>query len=182
MTDGELIHDDERLAALLASRIEGEERSQLLAYLSTADEDFEVFANSASILREMEVEDARAWLKTRRALSIQQPWAWLIVHGHKPVENRDWSTSRRGSIGIHAGKKFDRDGYTWVREHFPDIPLPAPADFERGGIVGRAVLVDCVEDHPSPWFVGDYGFVLEQAEPLPFIPCRGMLGFFRPAF
>ena len=118
--------------------------------------------------------------KTGRALSIQQPWAWLIVHGHKPVENRDWPTKMRGIIGIHAGKRFDREGYEWVRATFPDIPLPDPDAFERGGIVGRATLVDCVEDHASPWFFGDYGFVMEDAEPLPFAPCRGMLGFFRP--
>lgn len=51
-------HDDERLSALLAGRLEGPERDELLAYLSTADEDREVFANTAAILREMEEEDA----------------------------------------------------------------------------------------------------------------------------
>jgi hypothetical protein len=51
-------HDDERLAALLAGRLEGQERDELLAYLSTADEDLEVFAHSAAILREMDEEDA----------------------------------------------------------------------------------------------------------------------------
>lgn len=53
-------HDDERLAALLAGRLEGPERDELLAYLSTADEDYEVFADTAAILREMEEEDAQA--------------------------------------------------------------------------------------------------------------------------
>jgi hypothetical protein len=52
-------HDDERLSALLAGRLEGPERDELLAYLSTADEDREVVANTAAILREMEEEDAR---------------------------------------------------------------------------------------------------------------------------
>lgn len=52
-------HDDERLSALLAGRLEGPERDELLAYLSTADEDREVFANTAAILREMEEEDAQ---------------------------------------------------------------------------------------------------------------------------
>lgn len=51
--------DDERLSALLAGRLEGPERDELLAHLSTADEDLEVFAHTAAILREMEEEDAR---------------------------------------------------------------------------------------------------------------------------
>lgn len=119
-------------------------------------------------------------LKTGLALSIQQPWAWLIVNGYKPVENRDWPTRVRGLVGIHAGQRFDAEGYEWVRATFPAIAMPAPADFERGGIVGRAELVDCVREHPSPWFFGEYGFVLANAEPLPFIPCRGRLNFFRP--
>jgi ribosomal protein L12E/L44/L45/RPP1/RPP2 len=51
--------DDERLSALLAGRLEGPERDELLAHLSTADEDLEVFAHAAAILREMEEEDAR---------------------------------------------------------------------------------------------------------------------------
>lgn len=120
--------------------------------------------------------------RTGLALSVQQPWAWLIVHGWKPIENRGWPTRVRGTIGIHAGQKFDREGYDFVRREFPQIPLPAPEDFERGGIVGRAVLADCVQEHDSPWFFGPHGFVMEDAEPLPFRPCRGKLGFFRPEF
>jgi hypothetical protein len=52
-------YDDERLAALLAGRLEGQERDELLAYLSTTDADLEVFAHSAAILREMDEEDAQ---------------------------------------------------------------------------------------------------------------------------
>ena len=38
----------------------------------------------------------------RKALSIQQPWAWLIVNDHKDIENRDWRTHYRGPVLIHA--------------------------------------------------------------------------------
>ena len=120
--------------------------------------------------------------RTHLALSIQQPWAWLIVNGFKPVENRDWPTNVRGWIGIHAGKKFDHDGYALVRREFPHIDMPTPDGFPMGGIVGRARLTDCVEDLDSPWFSGRYGFVLADAEPLPLMPCRGLLGFFKPTF
>jgi hypothetical protein len=51
--------DDERLSALLAGRLEGPERDELLAHLSTSDEDLEVFAHAAAILREMDEEDAQ---------------------------------------------------------------------------------------------------------------------------
>lgn len=53
-------HDDERLSALLAGRLEGPEREELLAHLSTSEEDAEVAINAAAILREMEEEDAEA--------------------------------------------------------------------------------------------------------------------------
>lgn len=112
------------------------------------------------------------------ALSIRQPWAWLIVHGHKDVENRSWYTHVRGPVLIHAGQTFDSEGYAWVRENFPDIPLPRMVEFDRGGIVGRATLVDCVGESGSPWFFGPFGFVFENATPLVLTPCRGRLGFF----
>lgn len=122
--------------------------------------------------------------RTGRTLSIQQPWAWLIVNGFKDVENRDWPTRIRGWVGVHAGKTFDAEGYEWVRREFPNVAFAMPQEgasgFPRGGIVGRVRIVDCVEDMDSPWFAGRYGFVLRDAEPLPLIPCRGMLGFFRP--
>jgi hypothetical protein len=119
--------------------------------------------------------------RTGLALSVQQPWPWLIVDGFKPVENRDWPTRVRRVIGIHAGKKFDVAGYEWIRSEFPRITMPTPHMFDLGGIVGRARIVDCDEEHASPWFVGRYGFVLSDPEPLPFRACRGELGFFRPA-
>src|SRR5690349_14501124 len=42
-----------------------------------------------------------------KALSIRQPWAWLIVNGHKPVENRSWPTKYTGKLLIHAGQRFE---------------------------------------------------------------------------
>lgn len=113
-----------------------------------------------------------------RALSIRQPWAWLIVHGYKDVENRDWPTRVRGRVLVHAGKKLDREGYNWLRLYHPGIPLPMADQLECGGIVGEATVLDCVDDHDSPWFFGRYGFVLGNARPLPFHPMPGKLGFF----
>lgn len=115
-----------------------------------------------------------------KALSIRQPWAWLIVNGYKPIENRSWKTKFRGKFLIHAPKKIDREAIEYINEVHPNIILPD--EYETGGIVGQANLVDCVTDSHSPWFFGDYGFVLESRSILPFMPCKGMLSFFKPKF
>lgn len=52
------------------------------------------------------------------------------------------------------------------------------AEAKRGGIIGVAEIVDCVEASDSPWFFGRYGFVLRNARPVEFIPVKGALGFF----
>lgn len=47
-----------------------------------------------------------------RALTVIQPWAHLIVHGPKRVENRDWPPHGMAAgdyLAIHAGKKVDAD-------------------------------------------------------------------------
>lgn len=116
------------------------------------------------------------------ALSIRQPWAWLILHAGKDIENRDWGTARRGRFLIHASKGMTRDEYengVWTLEDInAAMRLPPFAQLERGGIVGSVELVDCVRDSPSPWFFGEYGFVLRDPRPLPFMPYKGQLGFF----
>jgi hypothetical protein len=81
---------------------------------------------------------------------------------------------------IHAGKRMypgyeDAQNWSW-----PDID--APSDFDLGGIVGEAEIVDCVTASRSRWFNGPYGFVIRNARPLPFRPCVGALGFFEPDF
>jgi hypothetical protein len=116
------------------------------------------------------------------ALSVQQPWAWLIVNGHKDVENRTWTHSRRGPTLIHAGKTMTRDMYLACAEVVdnvaPQITLPAFEALERGGIVGLADITGWVHESSSRWFFGPYAFTLANAKPLPFRPFRGALGFF----
>jgi hypothetical protein len=52
--------DDERLAALLEGRVQGGQREEMLAHIAAADDDYEVFAGTAGVLRALEEEDARA--------------------------------------------------------------------------------------------------------------------------
>jgi len=116
-----------------------------------------------------------------KALSIRQPWAWLIVNGHKDIENRSWLTHYRGPLLIHASKGITGAEYDFALEHAYEVAgvtLPLFDELERGGIVGRVDLVDCVDQDPSPWFFGKFGFVLKNAKTLPFQPFTGKLGFF----
>lgn len=115
-----------------------------------------------------------------KALSIKQPWAWLIVNGYKDVENRTWASMFRGRIYIHAGKTFDEKGYKWIRETFPNMPLPSKEEFQFGGLIGTARLSDVVTESDSPWFEGNglYGFVFEQPKTVKFRPYPGELKLF----
>lgn len=121
-----------------------------------------------------------------KALSIRQPWAWLIVQGHKPLENRTWWTNFRGAMLIHASQGMTQQEYEDVhnfllsKERLQHLAasLPAPAALERGGIVGSAELHACVTESDSPWYMGAYGFMLRNVQPLPFRPYRGALQFF----
>ena len=113
-----------------------------------------------------------------KALCIRQPWAWLIVAGHKPIENRTWSTSFRGDLLIHAGKAFETEASKSVAAEFPHLRGPMNRIYDTGGIVGVATVVDVVTTSSSPWFTGPFGLVLRNARPLPFTPLRGEQGLF----
>jgi ASCH domain len=119
---------------------------------------------------------------TMKALSIRQPWAWLIINGFKDIENRSWPTKFRGKIYVHAGKVITDEEYldAFLVAQKNGVMLPLGHELERGGIVGEVEIVDCVNGSKSPWFFGEYGFVLREAKPIPFQPCKGALGFFSP--
>lgn len=46
---------------------------------------------------------------TIKAITIWQPYASLIMIGAKRFETRSWPTSYRGSLVIHAAKRWDED-------------------------------------------------------------------------
>lgn len=113
-----------------------------------------------------------------KALSIRQPWAWAIVQGIKPVENRTWAPRHVGELLIHAGQVFDDEGLQSMLATFPELRDQLPARWDLGGVVGVADAVECVTQHPSRWFTGPYGLVLRNARPLAFVRWPGKLGFF----
>ena len=122
-----------------------------------------------------------------KIISVRQPWAWLIVAGHKDIENRTWRTSYRGRLLIHASLATEPDDFPMQRQWIENwTGIVIPEDLPRGAIVGSATLshVDCGDGYQgdglacsSPWFEGPYGFhmadAVEFAEP---IQCRGQLG------
>ncbi|NUN66337.1 ASCH domain-containing protein [Pseudanabaena biceps] len=124
----------------------------------------------------------------KKALSIRQPWAWLIANGYKGIENRSWNTTYRGEFFIHAAKAMTKKEYQQCQEFMDlvdkerNILLPRIYDLEFGGIIGAATLTACVTESDSGWFTGKYGFVLEEARVLPLMPCTGKLGFFYPSY
>jgi len=111
-----------------------------------------------------------------KAISIRQPWAWLILHGGKDIENRTWATKYRGPVLIHAGKTIDQPAYHYV---YGEYDIPPRDEIALGGFVGVATLVDCVSQHESCWWEGPYGFVLQAVKAFPrFIPYPGRVGLF----
>ena len=120
-----------------------------------------------------------------KALSLKQPWAWLLFHG-KDVENRTWKTKFRGNILIHASKTWDSAGERWIyinlcRGKLPIKECPTRHDplMKRGALIGVVDIVDCVEQFDSPWFFGPYGWILMR--PIEFSKpywLKGSLGLF----
>jgi hypothetical protein len=126
---------------------------------------------------------------TLPCLSLRQPWAWLVLHGGKNIENRKWNTRHRGTFLIHAAKGMTidewHDAFHFAEQALPPdrwAALDMPCQPERGGIVGAARLVRVHEPGASgsAWqMAGQFGFELESITPLPFRAYRGALGFFR---
>ena len=125
------------------------------------------------------------------ALAVQQPWAWLIVNGIKDVENRNWSLPEKylgQLVLIHASARppfsiaTARDIVCEIHARYglPGGLRYPPMGRGVGGIVGMARLVGCTHDHVSPWAIkGQWHIQLAEARPLPFMRCKGALGFFR---
>jgi hypothetical protein len=111
-----------------------------------------------------------------KAITIRQPWAWAIVFADKDIENRPWHTMYRGPLLIDAGAAYRADVSLPRGVH-----TPPRGDLDFSAILGVVDLVDVVERSRSRWFLGEYGFVLENPRALSRpIPCKGQLGLWTP--
>lgn len=116
------------------------------------------------------------------ALSIRQPWAWLITHGYKDMENREWRTHVRGWVLVHAASRLPAK-WDWAAAALfageRGVQIPCHRGAPLGCLVGVARIDDCVTYSTSRWFVGPYGFLIGRAaafqEP---VPCAGTLKYF----
>lgn len=96
-----------------------------------------------------------------KAITIRQPWASLIAHGIKDVENRTWKCPKRyigERVLVHSSlAKSDQiisrvlkdKQYSLFRERFGHSGL----DFlePKGAIIGSVEIVECVLNHSSIW-------------------------------
>ena len=125
-----------------------------------------------------------------KALSLKQPYAWLIANGYLLVDDRTWGTQYRGPMLIHASKGLYEQYYDYIKAN-TDIPLPSKDKLEYGGVVGIANLVLCCQPGNIPAGISRqqrahfgglnqayFGFLFEQARTLPLMPCPGKLGIF----
>ena len=116
-------------------------------------------------------------------ISIQQPWAWLILNHGKDLENRSrWNYRHRGRVLIHAGKRRDGDTsrFPVQRAYIASLGIEIPANLPTGAIVGEATITGVVTESDSPWFEGPTAITLSDpvayADPVPY---RGQLGIFQ---
>jgi hypothetical protein len=119
------------------------------------------------------------------ALSVRQPWAYALIMGWKPVENRSWrkpnpGLAYRGPVAIHASSGMTQEEYRDAADFMKSVGFdcPPPDWLPRGGIVGSVTITGIVRDMDSPWFFGPVGLVVSDPAPCEPIPCAGSLGFF----
>jgi hypothetical protein len=122
-----------------------------------------------------------------RCLSIRQPYAhWLAnpslfrKYGVLPktVENRNWRSSYRGNLLLHASTTFEQDAFAYWTCRIPGLEAIVPAEkkeYAQGAIIGIAQLAGIIDESSDPWFCGNYGFVLKDARPIGPIPYPGAL-------
>lgn len=125
-----------------------------------------------------------------KAITIKQPWASLIVHGIKDIENRTWSCPKKylgQRVLIHSsGKPLNYDNfYDSILTNEQLLALPENKEWKdfsfcTGPIIGSVEIIDCVQNHPSIWAEkGVYNWVL--ANPIlyenPIEDVKGKLSF-----
>jgi hypothetical protein len=119
-----------------------------------------------------------------KALSIRQPFAWLIMSGHKLVENRTWATRYRGPLLIHASLRPNHDAWDHIVETHN---IAIPEELMSGCVIGQINLVTVVNaatarrTMPSQqeWINGPYCFVLRNPRPFATpIDATGQRGLF----
>jgi len=95
-----------------------------------------------------------------KAISIRQPWADLIVHGHKTLELRRWTVNYRGPLAIHAAQTIEREA---CAQHGLN-----PEALTIGALIGLVDLVGIIE-------LDEAGYAAHRAEHRDLDPFAGPL-------
>jgi ASCH domain len=132
-----------------------------------------------------------------KALSVLQPWAQLLVLGHKRYEFRSWKTQHRGPLLIHAGLRFPDEARALcqlkpIRALLAEGGFDYPSDLHLGALLGSVHLEDCLPteqvlfENPDDMALtlgdcrpGQWAWQMScpEAWPTP-IPYQGKLGLF----
>lgn len=117
------------------------------------------------------------------ALSIKQPWAWLIVNGIKTVENRKWYTEHRGGLLIHASKNqadLERDLATVQEKYGVRVPRE---ELVFGQVIGMVNLIGCTKEPEEKtdrhWHIeNNFAWILREPRLIKPFPYSGRLMLF----
>lgn len=127
-------------------------------------------------------------------LSIQEPWAFLILKGAKDVELRTWRTFYRGRLYIHVTKNKMNTRTRDVFEAAQVFDYTDDLRYPPGHICGYVTLTAVrrynsdaafLQDRPRHRFNGDmyakplYGFIMEDAHRIEPVRARGQLMIWR---
>jgi activating signal cointegrator 1 len=127
-----------------------------------------------------------------KAITVRQPYANLIARGARTVEVRTHRTFHRGPLAIHAAATKPKtlwhrgrdceptpdgwdDGIGW--EFVEHHNYPGEGRFYPlgpfGAVIATANLVECV---PFGKIFGDWGWILEDVQPVDPVPAKGRQG------
>lgn len=119
-----------------------------------------------------------------KCFSLWQPWASAVAMGAKKVETRHRPTPYRGTLAIHAAKRYSREQHELANELRAEWEVPLPDPLPLGCVVALAELVDVevmtpdmidaqtrLEYRLGGWVEGRFAYRLEDVraldEPLP---------------
>lgn len=127
-----------------------------------------------------------------KCISLHEPWASAVALGLKTIETRSWETKYRGTLGIHAAKKWTADQKAKLFSlvtRFPEFRV-AWTQCCFGNVVALVDIIDCEPAHHigpltdldralGDFSRGRWGWILTNIRPLTkLIPVIGRQGFF----
>ena len=95
-----------------------------------------------------------------KAITIKNPWAYLVAAGIKDIENRTWPTKYRGRVLIHASAKpvpmkHEADVFTytqwWNGLTLDQRILMQSNTLANSAIIGSVEIVGYTLNHESVW-------------------------------